>query len=411
MKIVIFGLTVSSSWGNGHATLWRGLCRALARRGHFVSFFERDVAYYAGHRDLLELPGGQLQLYSDWQQNLPAARRQLADADAAMVTSYCPDGIAATDLVLESPAPVRVFYDLDTPVTLDRLRAGEPLSYIGPQGLSGFDLVLSFTGGSALEALHRELGARRAAPLYGSVDPDIHRPVPAVENYRADLSYLGTYAEDRQAALNALFIKPARKLPQQRFLIGGAQYPEKFPWTKNIFFVRHLPPGEHPGFYCSSRLTLNITRRAMAEMGYCPSGRLFEAAACGTPLLSDWWEGLEEFFTPGSEILVARDTAEAIAALQCSDGQLSKIARAARERTLDEHTADCRARELEAALQGALRDGVAQVSKPAVSPTSESAALRTTPAPPSDRAPAGLETCATGHRAARPTSPPAESRQ
>jgi len=353
MKIVIFGLTISSSWGNGHATIWRGLCRALSQRGHRIVFFERDVPYYATHRDFHELNGGELVLYSGWEDNLASARRHVAEADAAIVTSYCPDGIAASELVLESSTAVRVFYDLDTPVTLEKLRAGESLSYIGPGGLSAFDLVLSFTGGAALEALQKQLGARRAIPLYGSVDPEVHRPVPKVENYRADLSYLGTYAPDRQAGLDALLIQPARRLPGQRFVIGGAQYPQEFPWTDNIYFVRHLPPSEHPAFYCSSRLTLNITRRAMAEMGYCPSGRLFEAAACGTPLLSDWWEGLEEFFRPGQEILVANKTEDAIAALQCSEQQLTKIARAARERTLEEHTAEHRAVELETALENA----------------------------------------------------------
>lgn len=351
MKLVIFGLTVSSSWGNGHATLWRGLCRGLAKRGHRVEFFERDVPYYATHRDVIELPGGQLHLYSDWADALAPARRHLADADVAMVTSYCPDGIEATDLVLSSPAPLHVFYDLDTPVTLERLRAGETVNYIGARELRDFDLVLSFTGGKALDELKSRLGARRVAPLYGSVDPEVHHPVPAANDYRADLSYLGTYAEDRQPTLDALFIEAARRLSQQRFLIGGALYPPAFPWTKNIFFVRHVPPAEHPAFFCSSRLTLNVTRRAMAEMGYCPSGRLFEAAACGVPLLSDEWEGLDEFFTPGEEIIAARATEDVIGALEMSSQELAKIARSARERVLEEHTAERRAQDLEMALE------------------------------------------------------------
>src|SRR5438477_6768688 len=201
MKLVIFGLTISSSWGNGHATLWRGLCRALTGRGHHIVFFERDVPYYAAHRDLTELPGGALHLYSDWKEVLPLAKRGLADADVAIVTSYCPDGIAASELVLSSRAEVRVFYDLDTPVTLDRLRIGEPVPYLPPQGLGNFDLVLSFTGGQALEELKQQLGARRVAPLYGSVDPEVHRVVGPVDSYRCDLSYLGTYAADRQEML------------------------------------------------------------------------------------------------------------------------------------------------------------------------------------------------------------------
>lgn len=352
MKLVIFGLTVSSSWGNGHATLWRGLCRALGRRGHTIIFFEKDVPYYAAHRDLTELSGGgELLLYSNWNDVLPDARRHLADSDVAMVTSYCPDGIAATDLVLRSNASVKTFYDMDTPVTLKSLAAGESLSYIGPRGLGDFDLVLSYTGGTALDQLQSRLGARRVAPLYGHVDPEVHHPVDAVDRYRADLSYLGTYAADRQAALEALLIEPARKLPHRRFVIGGAQYPADFPWTDNIHFVQHMPPAEHPAFFCSSRFTLNVTREAMAVMGYCPSGRLFEAAACGTPVLSDTWEGLDSFFTPGEEILIARDSHDSIAAFEISDAERSRIARAARDRTLAEHTSEARARELEALLE------------------------------------------------------------
>jgi spore maturation protein CgeB len=359
MKLVIFGLTISSSWGNGHATLWRGLCKALAHRGHSVVFFERDVPYYSATRDLFELGGGELILYNDWHEVLPKAIGQLGDADVAMVTSYCPDGVAASELVLASRAEARVFYDLDTPVTLARLDAGETVPYIPPGGLGEFDLVLSYTGGSSLDELRRRLGARRVAPLYGSVDPEVHRPAPPDPRYQADLGYLGTYAEDRDPVLRALFVQPAARLPQQKFIIAGSMYDHTFPWRANIFFVNHLPPADHPAFYCSTRLTLNVTRRAMAETGYCPSGRLFEAAACGAAVLSDYWQGIEQFFRPGSEILLARNTDDAIAALERSPEELSRIARAARERTLAEHTAAVRALELENILQVAARHGTA----------------------------------------------------
>jgi spore maturation protein CgeB len=346
MKLVIFGLTLSSSWGNGHATIWRGLCRALHRLGHRVVFFERDVPYYAFQRDLLELPGTDLRLYPSWEEVLPQARRAVADADVAMVTSYCPDGVAATDLVLDADGPQRVFYDLDTPVTLARLAAGEPIAYISPRGLSGFDLVLSYTGGAALTALRERLGARRVAPLYGSVDPELHRPSAPLPQYQSDLSYLGTYAADRQPALEKLLLEPARRLPDRRFVIAGAQYPQDFPWESNVWFVRHLPPADHPAFFASSPLTLNVTRADMARMGWCPSGRLFEAAACGTAVLSDTWEGLGDFFEPGREILLAETTEEAMAAISLPREEVARIGRAARERALAAHTADHRAREM-----------------------------------------------------------------
>jgi spore maturation protein CgeB len=352
MKIVIFGLTISSSWGNGHATIWRGLCRALTGGGHRVVFFERDVPYYSSHRDLHELEGGTLELYADWPAARFDARRHLSDADVAVVTSYCPDGVAASELVIESGA-LRVFYDLDTPVTLEELQHGRSVSYIGPRGLADFDLVLSYTGGKALEELQNKLGARRVAPLYGSVDTILHRRQAPVESYRADLSYIGTYAADRQPTLQTLFLEPARRLPQHRFLIAGAKYPPDFPWLDNVYFVRHIAPPEHAALYGSSRLTLNVTREAMVRMGYCPSGRLFEAAACGTPIVSDWWKGLDSFFEPDSEILVVRNSEDSVAAIELSDSELDRIARRALERTLQQHTSERRARELERILDNA----------------------------------------------------------
>lgn len=354
MRIAIFGLAVSSSWGNGHASLWRGLIAALLAMGHRVTFFERDVPYYAQARDLHELPhGGELVLYPDWETVLPAARRTLAGADAAIVTSYCPDGVAACRLVQEAPLSVRAFYDLDTPVTLARLEAGEPVAYLPPEGLGGFDVVLSYTGGRALDLLRTRLGARRVAPLYGSVDPGAHRPAQPRPEFAALLGYLGTYAADRQDALERLFIEPARLLEAETFIIAGAQYPEGFPWAPNIRFAWHLPVPDHAAFYCSQRLTLNITRSSMAWLGWCPSGRLFEAAACGVPILTDQWEGLDSFFRPGEEILVANTTEEALHALRQPPSALAALAHRARERTLDEHTAHARATELVAALEAA----------------------------------------------------------
>ncbi|HXS20111.1 MAG TPA: glycosyltransferase [Steroidobacteraceae bacterium] len=358
MKLVIFGLTLSSSWGNGHATLWRGLIRALTRRNHDVVFFERDVPYYAEHRDLAELPGASLVLYREWPQIAARARSEAQQADVAVVTSYCPDAKSAAALVrTDAPAALCVFYDLDTPVTLARLEAGETVDYLPAEGLRDFDLVLSYAGGTALEALRERLGARRVAALYGHVDPDAHRPAPREERFSADLSYLGTYAPDRQPALETLFVEPARRRPAQRFVLGGSGYPPDFPWAGNIWFVRHVAPPEHPPFYSSSRLTLNVTRRDMAAMGFCPSGRLFEAAACATPVLSDAWDGIDRFFTPGEEILLAGSAEEATAALDLPPDELARIGRAARERALAEHTSDCRAARMLSLLDQAASRG------------------------------------------------------
>lgn len=350
MKLVIFGLSVSSSWGNGHAVLWRALIRSLGRHGHRTEFFERDVPYYADNRDLTDIEGGRLILYRDWGEVAAEAKRQLAEADVAIVTSYCPDALAATDLVCEGRASP-VFYDLDTPVTLARLAAGEQVEYLGPEGLAPFDLVLSYTGGEALTALRERLRARRVVPLYGCVDPERYRPAAPPSGPRAALSYLGTYAQDRQQALRRLFLDPAGRRPRHRFIIGGAQYPADFPWSPNIFFERHVTPPEHPRFYAAARATLNITRGAMAACGWCPSGRLFEAAACAAPMLSDWWDGLDEFFVPGHEILIVRTTEDVLAALGLSDRELARIGAAGRERALSKHTADHRAVQLQTLLE------------------------------------------------------------
>jgi spore maturation protein CgeB len=349
MKLVVFGLSISSSWGNGHATLWRALCASLARQGHEVDFFERDVPWYAAHRDCANPPGARLHSYARWEEIAGTATERLRAADAMIVTSYCPDACAAAGL----PAPLKVFYDMDTPVTVERALEGGEVEYIGPRGLLDYDLVLSFTGGKALPALRRLFGARRTATLYGCVDPRVHAPAPVNPRFAADLSYLGTYAASRQRPLQDLFLTPARRLPERKFVIAGAQYPEDFPWAANIAFVRHLPPAEHASFLCSSALTLNVTRAPMAAMGYCPSGRLFEAAACGVPVLTDEWEGIGQFFRPREEILVARSPDDAQAALLRPREELSAIGLAAQRRALEEHTADRRAAELVTILKEA----------------------------------------------------------
>jgi spore maturation protein CgeB len=352
MKLVIFGLTVSSSWGNGHATLWRGLCNALAKHGHDVTFFERDVPYYATHRDLVWPATYKLVLYPNWADANSLVKCAVREADVAIVTSYCPDAIEASDLILESAA-VKVFYDLDTAVTLDKLRNDGAVAYVPSYGLGGFDLVLSYVGGHALDDLQRLLGAKRVAPLYGSVDPAVHKPVAPSEHYGSDFSYLGTYAADRQLSLEKLFLESAHRLPRSRFMLGGAQYPADFPWNENVWFVRHVPPSEHPAFYCSSRATLNVTRAPMAGIGHCPSGRLFEAAACETPVISDSWEGLEQFFEPGKELLVASSSSDVVDALSLAPDELRRVGKAARERVLNAHTADHRSRELVDLLEAA----------------------------------------------------------
>ncbi len=348
MHLVVFGLCLSSSWGNGHATLWRGLLKALTKRGHSVTFYERDVPYYASTRDAWQPPENvSLKLYAEWNDVRAEAARELSHTDVAVTTSYSPDGISSARLMFDSRVEIKAFYDLDTPVTLSALGKGLPVPYLLPEGLGAFDIVLSYTGGRALHDLREKLGARCVAPLYGWVDADVHKPARPLAEFRSDLCYLGTYAADRQHALTELLVKTARTQPSNRFAIGGAQYPDNFPWTDNIFFVRHLPPSLHAAFFCSARMTLNVTREAMARYGYCPSGRLFEAAACGAPILTDSWQGLDTFFEPGTEILPVSTSEDVVKALAISDQELMRMAQAARARVLQFHTAEKRAEEFE----------------------------------------------------------------
>lgn len=359
MRFCIFGLTLSSAWANGHATPWRGLLKALHQAGHQVTFFERNTLYYEAHRDLAEPDYCNLVLYDDWPSVAAQAQSAVGNTDVAVVTSYCPDGLSACRLVLDAPQALRVFYDLDTPVTLAALGQhgiaipGGSL-YLTTELIPEFDLYLSFTGGPVLNELRTRWGARRTVALYGSVDPNLHQPVAhPPDDLRCVLGYLGTYAPDRQASLERLLIQPARDRPDDRFFVVGSLYPREVDWPTNVHRREHLVPEEHGAFYSANGITLSITRQAMLDWGYTPSGRLFEAASCGTPVLTDRFPGVEEFFAPGLEILVADGPSDVQAALDLSDSQLRRIGAAARQRTLEQHTGANRARELVMACEAA----------------------------------------------------------
>jgi spore maturation protein CgeB len=352
LKITLFGLTLSSSWGNGHATPYRAILRALHRLGHHVTFYERDVPYYASHRDFLQCDYCDLKLYSSWDEVRAQALAEAAESDVVVTASYVPEGTRIADALLSLEGPLRVFYDLDTPITLSRLGEGD-LDYLCARQLSGFDLVLSWTGGEALIALERDFGVKVARPLFGCVDPDVYHPVLPNPGLRCELSYMGTYAPDRQAKLESMFLEPARIRPSLSFLLAGPLYPGDEQWPANVRRSEHIPPSMHPELYCSSRLTLNLTREGMAVSGYCPSGRFFEAAACGTPIVTDWFQGLNSFFEPGKELLVANDAGDVLRALDQADEDLYLMARRARQHTLDEHTGYHRALTLLAAFDAA----------------------------------------------------------
>jgi spore maturation protein CgeB len=345
LRIVILGLSITSSWGNGHATTYRSLVGALCRRGHDVCFLERDMPWYSANRDRLDLPLAAVHLYQTVDELRDRWRMMLASADLVIIGSYVPDGVSVIALVKSIASGVLAFYDIDTPVTLASLAEGN-CPYLKAELVPAFDLYLSFTGGRALQVLEHRYAARAARVLYCSVDPDRHWPTLVEPLW--DMGYLGTYSPDRQAALDELMCVSARRWPNGRFAVAGPLYPPELSWPANIERIEHVGPERHRWFYSRQRFTLNITRADMIRMGYSPSVRLFEAAACNIPIISDYWPGLETIFVPDRHILVARSSDDVLVYLrEYPECKRSQLAARAREHVLAHHTAAHRAVALE----------------------------------------------------------------
>jgi spore maturation protein CgeB len=270
-----------------------------------------------------------------------------------MLGSFFLPGVHAADEMGESRVPVKIFYDIDTPITLAKLRTGEN-QYLRADQVREFGLYLSFTGGPILQQLHSEFGARAALPLYCSFDPLSYFPRKVWKRYQCDLSYMGTYAADRQVKLDELLTRPAESLPDRQFILAGPQYPKSLRWPKHVKRIIHLSPQYHPQFYSSSRFTLNLTRQEMVRWGYSPSVRLFEAAACGCTILSDYWPGLDSILKVGDEVLLTENASQVTELLQgMDDGEVRRIGTRARERVLSEHSSDRRAEQFESYLAAA----------------------------------------------------------
>ncbi|WP_114783743.1 CgeB family protein [Botryobacter ruber] len=344
MNIVILGLSITSSWGNGHATTFRGLVRELNNLKHEVLFLERDVPWYASSRDLPNPEYCQTELYQSLDDLKQRFTEQVREADLVIVGSYVPEGVQVGEWVVQTARGIKAFYDIDTPVTLAKLER-QDFEYLHPRLIPQYDLYLSFTGGPTLDLLEQKYGSPMARALYCSFDPDLYFPERQVIQW--DLGYLGTYSEDRQPPLEKLMLDAARIWPEGKFVVAGPQYPETVHWPANTQYIHHLPPAEHRKFYNSQRFTQNITRADMIKAGYSPSVRLFEAAACGTPIISDYWDGLDTVFTIGSEILVAYSAADTLQYLrEMSEKERKVIGERARQKVLTQHTAAHRAQEL-----------------------------------------------------------------
>ncbi|MHC2991567.1 glycosyltransferase [Pontibacter sp. HJ8] len=345
MNIVILGLSITSSWGNGHATTFRGLVRELNNRGHQVLFLERDAPRYASHRDLPDPEYCQTQLYTSLDELKKRFTEHVRQADLVIVGSYVQEGVQVGEWVCKTAKGIKAFYDIDTPVTLAKLER-EDYEYLRPDLIPRYDLYLSCTGGPTLDLLEKKYGSPMARVLYCSLDPELY--YYEYREIKWDLGYLGTYSDDRQPPLDKLMLEAARQWPEGRFSVAGPQYPESIIWPGNVKHIQHLPPTEHRDFYNSQRFTLNVTRADMIKAGYSPSVRLFEAAACCTPVITDYWEGLESLFDFETEILVSYSAADTLRYLrEICNTERKTIGSRARKKVMAHHTAAHRAEELE----------------------------------------------------------------
>jgi spore maturation protein CgeB len=344
LNIVVIGLSVTSSWGNGHATTYRALIEALAQRGHRVTFLERDASWYRSHRDLAKPSGWSVRLYQSPPEIPLRFGKLIRNANLVIIGSYVPDGIAISEWVTAHAQGITAFYDIDTPATLAGLDQG--LDYLTPSMIPRFGLYLSFTGGPIPGMIEENYGSPLARVLYCSADMSLYHPQRSDPKW--SLGYLGTYSGDRQPILEQLLLAPARMLVSDQFVVAGAQYPEHLIWPDNVQRIEHLAPNEHAVFYGQQRFALNATRADMRSLGYSPSVRLFESAACGTPVISDRWPGIETIFAPSDEILLVSNARDVIEILrEMPETRRRAIGDKARNRILADHTPNHRARQLE----------------------------------------------------------------
>lgn len=348
MKIAVFGLAITSSWGNGHAVTWRSLLRGAHELGHDITFYERDQPWYARHRDLTAPEYCQVRLQTDLAQALADARWEARQADCVVVGSYVQDGPLILRELLAGGSAQIVFYDIDTPITLAALEKNE-CPYMDAELIPGLDLYLSFTGGETPAWIEERWGARMARTLYCCFEPDLYFP-PRKNEFPEklyDLSYMGTHAADREGKFQELLLRPARMLREQKFMVAGALYAPYQDWPNRLQHIEHLAPEQHREFYCQSGWTLNLTRKAMVLAGYSPSVRLFEAAACATPIISDRFAGMESLFQPDEEIMIADTAGEMVRILsEYNPEQARRVGLAAAERVRERDCGRARAAEM-----------------------------------------------------------------
>lgn len=351
LDIAFFGSSLVSAYWNGAATYYRGIIRALAGKGHRVTFYEPDAFDRQRHRDMADPDWAGVVVYDADPASTEDALRQAKGADILVKAS----GVGVNDALLESLVPamkrpdaLAVFWDVDAPATLERMRRdpGDPFR----ADVGRYDMVLTYGGGTPVVEAYRGFGARICVPVYNALDPDTHHAVPPDDRFAADLSFIGNRLPDRERRVEAFFLDAAARLPDRRFLLGGNGWDDK-PKPANIRYLGHVYTADHNALNCSALAVLNVTRDSMAETGFSPPTRVFEAAGAGACLITDAWEGVGQFLEPGEEVLVARDGAEVAALLsELTPNHARAIGLRARRRMLDEHTYAHRAREVERLL-------------------------------------------------------------
>lgn len=364
MNIAFFASSLVSAYWNGAATYYRGMVRALHERGHQVTFYEPDAFGRQQHRDMDDPPWARVVVYSaETEAEVLRTVEQARGADLVVKAS----GVGVHDALLEKavldlqgPGTLVAFWDVDAPATLDRMHgdAADPLRALVPR----YDLVLTYGGGEPVRSAYLGLGARECVPIYNALDPATHHPVKPDARFEGDLGFLGNRLPDREARVEQFFLHAAERLPQRRFLLGGSGWQDK-PMPANVNYLGHVYTADHNAFNCTPRAVLNISRESMARYGFSPATRVFEAAGAAACLITDAWEGLEQFFEPGREMLVARDGDEVAAHVEALDADSARrVGQAAYARVLAEHTYAHRAAQLDALLQGRTAAPMAEVA-------------------------------------------------
>jgi spore maturation protein CgeB len=354
MRIAFFGSSLVSAYWNGACTYYRGIVRALDVRGHRVTFYEPDAFDRQAHRDIDDPQWAEVVVYEPSDER--AVREVVgsaADADVVVKAS----GVGVFDAVLEDAVAglegpeARIFWDVDAPATLASMEgdSDNPLRELVP----AYDMVFTYGGGRPVIDRYLALGARSCTPIYNALDPETHHPEPARAELACDLAFLGNRLPDREARVEEFFFGPVEALPRRSFLLGGNGWEDRVGGLGNVRQLGHVPPGDHNALNRSALAVLNVSRESMASNGWSPATRVFEAAGAGACLITDEWQGVEDFLQPGEEVLVARDGAEVAELLAALDpGRARSIGEAALERVLAEHTYERRAEQVEAILAG-----------------------------------------------------------